>query len=457
VVPIPSSRPLQESSSPLPPTRLEFADDLFVRRHRGLGSPVVNQWTWKLDEAYDPERLHRMAAGLAAGGLSRRVHRALVPGARDLWTNADLPASLELFDEPIERAEVAAWIEDRHAHRLDPHEGRTYHLCATDVADGGAVVSLIRPPPIATRVPHATPFRPPAAGDPLRLAPAPARLGQRLRAEAADALTQAREIGRWAKQRRAVLKQATASPAAGSSPAPPAPVPPRAGEDWRAPRLVVEFDTASAAEAASRHGGTANSWFIAAVARLLVAIDHVPADGSPVGVSLPMSDFRPGDRRSNSTLITRVEVPRSALAARDLAVVRAASKEAYGRRGQAGAGMSPVPLALVQMLPDAVFRRLPQPPAAACMASSIGALPQPFVDAFGTGVRAVSAFACYQDATAEEVRAIGGGLIAWHAVTGPRSTLSIVAAEPDRVPDLPALTRLVLDEMAAWDIEGEVW
>ena len=446
---------------PAAPVRLEFADDLFARRHRGLGSPVVNQWIWRLEEPYDAARLAFVADGLARGGLSRRLHRALIPGARDVWTNAGTPPALALSDRPLPAGRMAAWLEERHHDHVDPHEGRSWRLAATNLDDGTAVVSLIFGHAVADGGAVMDAVTRAALGSPLPLPPLSPHLAGRLAADARDAAGQLAQIGRWGRARlRARRSGTTAGRAAGSaagSPTPPAEPASRAGDAWEAPRLVVEVGTDALAAVAARHGGSTNSWFVAVMGRLMAAIGHVPADGGPVPVSLPLSDFRPGDTRSNSTRMTRVEVPRPVLEARDLAVVKALCKEAYAGLAAAGAGSAPIPLALVQMLPDGLIARLPKPSGAACMASSLGILPDDYVHAFGDRVRSVVGLAAPQGASAQEVREIGCGLIAWVAAAGPRTTFTIIAAEPDRVADEAALRALVLGELASWGLDTDPW
>lgn len=439
------------------PVRLEFADDLFARRHRGLGSPVVNQWVWRLEGPYDPDRVRRLADGLAQGGLSRLLHRAVVPGARDLWTNSPLPPAVALHAEPVPRTELTGWLEDRHAEVLDPHQGRTWRLSAANLDDGTGVVCLILAHAVGDGGSVLDAVSRAATGaDPLRLPALPGSALGRLASDTRDAAGQIGAIGRWTRSRVSARRSGVGARAVRRTPPPPVPVRP-GSETWRLPRMTVELDSAAVAATAARYGGSANAWFVALMGRLLVTIGHVPEDGAPVPVSLPMSEFRPGDTRANSTRVTRVEVPRDALEARDLTVVKAACKEAYVALATAGAGFAPIPLALVQMLPDRVIRMLPAPPSAACMASNLGRLPEAYVGAGGDRVRSVSAMACYQDAPAAEVRAMGGGLIAWLVDAGTRTTLTVVGAEPDRLGGLDELHTVVFEELAGWGLAAELW
>jgi len=436
--------------------RLQFADDLFARRHRSRRrSPVANLWTWRLNGRYDPARLTLVARGLAAGGLSRRLLRAQLPGARDLWVNADRPPNARFEAEVLPAAQLSAWLTARHRDHLDPHEGITYQLSAVDLDDGTAVVALVLAHAAGDGGAVIDAVLRADAGDPLRLPPAPETTRARLQAELADAVGQIQAIRQWAKARRKAKQAGTAAliqrdPAVFSKP--------RANpEAWQMQRLIVELDSSVLEQVAARHGGTLNAWFMAALARILVAIDHVPVDGSPVPVSLPMSEFKPGDWRANSTRVTRALLPRQVLENKDLAAVRAAAKEAYTRLNAAGAGLVPVPLALIQMLPDAIVDRLPQPPQAACLASSLGALAPEYVHVMGDDVRCIAGYAGYQETSSAEVRAMGGGLTAWLLKSGPRTTFNILGLEPDRIPTQADLQRLVVDEIASWGLVPEVW
>ena len=437
------------------PVRLEFADDMFARGHRGVGGAVVTQRAWRLADSYDAGRLREIAGRLARGRLARRIQRALIPAARDAWSTTDDDPVLALDEHPIDDADVLGWLAERHTDPVDPHDGPGWRLAATNLRTGGAVVSLTVAHAVADGaaitdavVSAATDVAPPPLPD-------PGTGRRRIQAEVRDAAAQIGAIGEWARARlRARLAGClpTHTPAAPT----PAPVPNAAAASWTPPRVVAEFDTAAAATAAARHGGSLNAWFVAVAASILDRIGHTAPD-APIPISVPISGFVPGDVRSNSTRIARVEVDRAALAARDLAVVRSASKEAYTRVRDAGPGLAPIPLPLVQMLPDLVLRRLPQPPQAACLASNLGALPDPFVQAMGPRVRSVATAANYQRLTAEQARRVGGGLLAWHAAAGPRSTLTLIPAEPDRVPDAAAFARLVVEELASWDVPTDLW
>lgn len=437
------------------PVRLEFADDMFARGHRGVGSPVVTQRVWRLDEAYDEDRLRQVAAALSRGRLSRRLERALLPGARDVWSLSDQPPVVALSHERLPTPGIVGWLHDRQAEHIDPHQGRSWRLAAVDTDDGGSVVSLTVAHAVGdgSSITEAV-VRAATDADPIDLPVSPGGLA-RLRADVADAAGQVRAIGGWAAA-RSRAKRTGALPVRTPAPPLPEPAPNPEAATWQAPRVVAELDTEAVSDVAARHGGSTNAWFVAVAAELLDGIGHA-ASGAPIPVSLPVSGFTPGDTRANSTRIARVEVSRDALDHRDLALVKAACKEAYARLDNAGPGLSPIPLPLVQMLPDGLLRRLPQPPGAACLASNVGLLPEPFVEIWGARVRAVATLAAYQRISADDARRLGGGLLAWHAATAARTTLTFIPAEPDRVPDAAAFRRLVLDTLGSWGLGAATW
>ncbi|MFC8798914.1 hypothetical protein ACFT2C_14355, partial [Promicromonospora sp. NPDC057138] len=231
--------------------------------------------------------------------------------------------------------------------------------------------------------------------------------------------------------------------------------PPPDDPAWRAPVLHVELPSEQVAEAAAEHGGTPNTWFVAFLARLVHASGRFP--GEPVPVALPVATRGEDDPRANSTKIARVTIPADVLAARDLGWLRVAAKEAYAAVGQAEPGVAPVPLELVQMLPDTLVSRLPQPPVAAALASNLGKPPAGYTQAPGGSVRAVATLSHYQGATAAELRAAGGGLVAFCTTVGATTTLSVAALDPDRVADAESLRGLVLAEADAWQLPAVPW
>lgn len=474
--------------------RLQFADDMFLRRHDGEASPAVNQVLWRLDGPYDADRLRELAEGLAAGSLHRRVVRARVPGARHRWAPAGTLPVLDLQTAAVAESAVGTWAQTQADLPLDPARGRSWRLAAADVvadpaagpgADGGGsviggIVSLTCAHAVADGAALIDALvRASTQADPI-VVPAPERGTRALLADAADAAAQAAAVARWAQARARQSARARRTPPAPllieaaapsqvepvETPAPPAEVSTSStcgesgstsagGDRWRAPVLHVELPADRVAQVAAEHGGTPNTWFVAFLARLVHATGRFP--GEPVPVALPVSTRGEDDPRANSTKIARVTIPADVLATRDLGWVRAATKEAYTAVGRAEPGVSPVPLELVQMLPDTVVSKLPQPPVAAALASNLGTPPGGYTQAPGGAVRAVATLSHYQGATAAELRAAGGGLVAFCTTVGHATVLSVAGLDPDRVADADTLRNLVLAEADVWQIPAEPW
>lgn len=495
---VPSTDPSpngETSVNPPSALRLQFADDMFLRRHDGAASPAVNQVLWRLDGPYDADRLRDLAGGIAAGSLHRRVVRARVPGARHRWAPAGTLPVLDLQTAAVPEDGIGTWAQAQADVPLDPAGGRSWRLAAADVvapAAGGDGESAVVGGIVSLTCAHAVAdgaalidavVRAATHADPI-VVPPPERGTRALLADAADAAAQAAAVARWAqaKARQATrerLAATTAEPVRAIEQAPVAEQAPvvepvetqvstgstretvststdtPADPSWRAPVLHVELPSERVAEAAAEHGGTPNTWFVAFLARLVQATGRFP--GEPVPVALPVATRGEDDPRANSTKIARVTIPADVLAARDLGWVRAAAKEAYAAVGRTEPGVAPVPLELVQMLPDTLVSRLPQPPVAAALASNLGKPPEGYTQAPGGTVRAVATLSHYQGATAAELRAAGGGLVAFCTTVGPTTTLSVAALDPDRVAGAEALRALVLAEADAWQLPVVPW
>ncbi len=483
-------------TDPPPALRLQFADDMFLRRHDGDASPAVNQVLWRLDGPYDADRLRDLAEGIAAGSLHRRVVRARVPGARHRWAPAGTLPVVDLQTAGVAAAGIGAWAQSQADVPLDPARGRSWRLAAADLVAGpvtdagatgevvGGIVSLTCAHAVADGAALIDAIvRASTHADPIAV-PAPERGTRALLADAADAAAQAAAVGRWARAKARQAARAAAAPepstlaieAAPVAEAGPAaepaetlvstgsthasavePAEAQAPDDagWRAPVLHVELPSDQVAAAAAEHGGTPNTWFVTFLARLVHATGRFP--GEPVPVALPVSTRGADDPRANSTKIARVTIPADVLAHRDLGWVRAAAKEAYTAVGQAAPGVAPVPLELVQMLPDTLVSRLPQPPVAAALASNLGKPPAGYTQAPGGSVRAVATLSHYQGATAAELRAAGGGLVAFCTTVGKATVLSVAALDPDRVADAETLRDLVLAEVEVWKLPAVPW
>ena len=436
--------------------RLTFGDDLFLRRHRGLGAPIVNQFVWRFDHALPTAEIVGLRDELARGALARRADRALVPVARGRWSRTDRVPDVATHPRELDEHELVDWLRGNRTEPLHPGRGDSWRLASARLVDGGTLLSLVVDHAVADggamvdAVERATSGRPPLT------MPDRGRAWHALRADVADASGQLRAVARWGV---ATARRPRGDSAGRPAPTRPAsPDVPRAPLGWVVPTVVAECTTAEVETAAERHGGTVNTWFVALCASLVVSAGIADDDRS-VRVALPVATRRPDDPRANATRIAHVDVEIDDLLRHDLAPLRAGCKEAYATLA---AGVTSGPddgslLTLVQMLPDAVVRRLPVPAGPRVLASNLGTMSPAFSAPTGTPARSIAAMAGHRVVDDAEIRALGGGLTAWACTSGDRTTVTVAALDPGRVPDDDTLRALVRSGLAAWDVEARLW
>lgn len=441
------------------PLRLEFGDDLFVRRHRIGTTPAINQFAWRFDTPLDDAAVDRFHRRLALGALARRVDRPWVPGARKRWSRTEAAHPMHRARSALSDADVLPWLHAQAATDLDPTKGAAWRLAHAETTNGGAVLTLTVAHAVADGAMLLDAVRRAATDEnPLRVPLAPGRV-RALIWDLRDAAQQLRVVASWAgrKLRNIRLPRSTTRssdrtskrPAVNSTPAP-------VSQDWTIPHVVVECATEELTVTAVRRGGSVNSLFAAALARIARAAAGEETTTTPLAAALPVS-ARTGvdDPRANSTKIAAAQFDAAALRDRDLAVLKAECKRAFA----AVNSPSPqaVPLALIQMLPDAVVRRFPAPPAATVLASSVGAPPEPFREIAGATARSVAGTAHYPGIDATEAATIGRGVLGWLTITGETTTLSVCGLDPTGIPDRARLQELLTTELAGWGIEAKPW
>lgn len=452
-------------------TRIGFADHLFLRMHHGIGFPVYNQFLWWFDESVQQEDLERLRDNLSDGLLARRVCAAWVPTARERWVNSSVSHALDFHPESIESSEVLAWADGRLGSDIDPETGLGWRLAAAPLANGGMVLSLVASHMVADGGALVAAFRSansrsadfPAVQP--RLTPTEHGLGA-FGADAKDAVEQLRSAVGWLLSSAiSALPTRTRSVPTPASPR----VSPRRSEvvtdpaadsAWTSPHVVAEVNAATWNAMAEKWGGTSNSLFIAVLTAASGNAGRASI-GDAVQWSMPVSDRADGDIRSNATKIVKIEVPVTDVAALDLSRIRSISKAAFSAfattraAGDAPAGISQ---ALVQMLPDAVVARVPQPrDGAEGLASNMGVLPGDFSTVAGVRARAVSGRATFFGADAQFARSLDGGLTAWLCETDATVTLTVHAMDPDRFPDDRALTDHVAAALTRWGLSAHFW
>ncbi|TYL46267.1 hypothetical protein FXB39_14010 [Nocardioides sp. BGMRC 2183] len=453
--------------------RQTFADDMFLRRHRGLGSPVVNQFVWRFATPLPLDAVERFASALAHGSLGRRAAPARLPGARGRWYGDATVPAIAHRDEPLAEDDVRAWADRVASVDLDPASGPAWRLATAPTDAGGTLMSLVvahaaadgaaMVDAIVRAASQAAPLSLPV---PLQDAgvswAAPGGSGtdrgvarrvigglRGVVPDLRDAAGQGREVAGWVADRvRAAVRSVGEEPPATAQPRAPRALPADV-ETWQPSWAVVELDAPAAEQMAADHGGTVNTWFVALAAGLVRRTGRF--DGESVPVALPVSTREPEDLRGNTTRIARVQVEPTSARGRRLDGVRVACREAFAALGEA---REPLPLALVQMMPDSVVRRLPAPPAAAALASNVGALPDAFAMIGGVRAEAVFAVAHQQGLDVAEAAASGGGLVLFLVRTGDRLALTVVACDPFAIRDRAVLADLVSAEASTWESAG---
>ncbi|WP_433731286.1 hypothetical protein ACQP0C_05905 [Nocardia sp. CA-129566] len=130
-----------EGASPTVTGRLSVVDEIFLRTHRGLGTPIALQGLWRTADRVDPALLRQVHAALRVGPLGRRVIRPRVPGARRSWRPNSRAYPLEFTKGTIAHEDLLTWADQQGAD-LDPEHGPGWRLSAAALDDGGSIVSL---------------------------------------------------------------------------------------------------------------------------------------------------------------------------------------------------------------------------------------------------------------------------------------------------------------------------
>ncbi|MEV3964927.1 hypothetical protein AB0M34_29245 [Nocardia sp. NPDC050193] len=121
--------------------RLSVVDEIFLRTHHGLGTPIALQGLWRTAGAVDPGVLARLHGALRSGPLARRVVRPRVPGARARWQRNERAHRLDRHRTALAPAQIPHWADTCGAD-LDPEHGPGWRLSVAPLTDGGTIVAL---------------------------------------------------------------------------------------------------------------------------------------------------------------------------------------------------------------------------------------------------------------------------------------------------------------------------
>ncbi|MEU0540155.1 hypothetical protein ABZ319_09815 [Nocardia sp. NPDC005978] len=410
--------------------RLSVVDEIFLRAHRGMGTPIALQGLWRTADPIDAALLIRVHEALRTGPLGRRVVRGRVPGARPRWQPNAQAHPLTLTEAAIPAAALLDWA-DGQGTDLDPEFGPGWRLSSVNLLDGGSVAALTCSHSLADgraltlAIDHAltgTPLADPAAGH----------------SDWADARRQWRTvIGGTA---RALRRGIPARPPA------PAPRP--------APRIRAGGVTASAAlqiparewnRVAVAHDGTANSLFVYVVATMLWDSGFEP---DTIAASLPV-DTRDEPRVDNDMAMTEIAIT----PADTPASIRHRARAAYEHRMSSPGG---IPEELLQVLPDRWAHRL----AAGAgerdiLCSNIGTLPDSLLFLGAHPCTGVAARAIHPGLRADRLPRTR--LSGYLTRIADGYTLSLVSLDPDAVPDNSALSALATGVLSGLGLDATGW
>ncbi|MEV6321080.1 hypothetical protein AB0M45_07750 [Nocardia sp. NPDC051787] len=413
-------------------TRLSVVDEIFLRTHRGLGTPIALQGLWRTADRVDPALLARVHDALRSGPLGRRVARPRVPGARRSWQPNVRAYPLARAEGILPVAELLEWA-DAQGDGLDPEYGPGWRLATAALDDGGSLVSLT--------CSHAL-----ADGRALALAVDDALGGER----AQRSNFAARESDwRDARQQWAIVLRGTAAALRHGIPhQPPALLRedrPHTAYETMTHSAILQCPAADWDRAAARQGGTANSLFIHLVATMLWN-SGFPA--ATIEASLPV-DTRAEPRVDNDLAMTQIVIGR----ADTPATIRALARSAYEHRMSAPGGM---PEELLQVVPDRWAYALSKGAGERdILCSNIGTLP--------ASLRTLGPHRC----TGVAARAIHPGLTAarlprtrlsgYLCRIGDDYVLSLVSLDPDRIESAAALRELAVRTAASAGLRTRAW
>ncbi|MEU4840652.1 hypothetical protein [Nocardia testacea] len=455
--------------------RLSVVDEIFLRTHQGLGTPIALQGLWRTAGAVEPEVLARLHEELRTGPLARRVVRPRVPGARARWQRNDRAHPLDRHRVELAPTDIPRWADTCGAE-LDPEHGPGWRLSAAPLTDGGTIVALTCSHVLAdARGLVLAVERALEAMDAGRADLSPGRPGEEGCAAGdgpnSDWLDAARTwatVGlggvraaatrivrgsRGPRSGQAATGREGTAPGTGDTPH-TARLSPRdlsglaetsALDVLNEPALILRCPAADWEAVAARYGGTANSLFIWVVANMLWAAGF---PGTEIVASLPV-DTRDEPRIDNDLAVTEIAVARGD----GPADIRVKSRAAYERRMSAPGGL---PEEFLYLVPDKVAHLLSRGAGERdILCSNIGPIPP-----------ALSALGPYE-CTGIATRAVHPGL---DYARRPRTRLSgylcrfrddyiltVASLYPERAADAPALHRLVTATAARVDLPVRPW
>ncbi len=301
-------------------SRLGVVDEIFLRTHRGMGTPIALQGLWRTTDRVAPEVLEQVHAALRSGPLGRRVVRARVPGARPRWRANISAHPIRISERALRAGEMLAWA-DAQGFDLDPEYGPGWRLSTATLADGGSIVALTCSHVLAD-------------GRGLAIA-----VDQALSAAVTAEITAPQSDWSDARRQWGIVLGGTVRALRRGVPERPSAAPRRSGPASIC-GVVLEIPAADWELAAAAHAATGNSFFVHLIAQMLWDSGlHEPE----ISASIPV-DTRDEPRVDNDMAMTEVAVTRSDTPA----TLREKCRAAYEYRISSPGGM---PEEILQVLP----------------------------------------------------------------------------------------------------------
>ncbi|MGS2806849.1 hypothetical protein [Nocardia sp. MW-W600-9] len=343
--------------------RLTVVDEIFLRTHRGMGTPIALQGLWRIPDTMEPALLQAIHDRLRVGDLGRRVIRARVPGARRAWRPNILAHPLDHTGTPLPENAILPWADSLGAD-LDPEFGPGWRLSSAPLYDGGTVVALTCSHALADArgLIHAVAtaldeLGAIAADPPDALAngsadtsPSPAPTidstpvpQPRPTPPGTGSASRSTTTSDWADARAqwSTIISGTARALRRGIPRPPATGTHEPSPDRSVHSSLLVFDTAEWDSTAAATGGTPNSLFLHLMANILWETGFQRPE---ITASLPV-DTRDEPRVDNDLAMTEIAIERTDTPA----TIRDKARTAYLRRMSSPAGL---PEEILQVLPD---------------------------------------------------------------------------------------------------------
>ncbi|MCE5290675.1 MAG: hypothetical protein LLG14_15745 [Nocardiaceae bacterium] len=385
--------------------RLSVVDEIFLRAHRGLGTPTVMQGLWLTDDPVDRNALAAVHTQLARGPLGRQVRRVPIPGARARWeaSTRTWPIVYSAANDPV------TWA-DAQGGDLDPSRGPGWRISACTLPNGSSLISLASSHVLAD-----------ARG--LIAAVDDALVGVSRQPDFAPHSDWSDARQTWRKVVKEFRPRPSRSASARTAPRP-----------FAAPiSAILTFSAPEFDRAAQESGSTPNSLFVHTVTSILYATGFPKM---PVDVSLPVDSRAPGAAvignalAMGSTTIEPADSP---------ADVRAKCGDGFGHRMSGPKG---IPEEFLHLLPDRLAALATKGAGQLdVLCSNIGSLPDSLGHVGASRARSVAARAIHPGLTRLPRTRLSGYLCR----SGDEYTLSLVSLDPENVRSRDELQAAAVD------------